>query len=86
MPIALGLIALCIIFVLFGSKTEEASVLYYDMEEEGASAPEAAPADPETFADAPAEVPAPKPRRSAPSAGSNEAADIANSIYNDITL
>ena len=33
MLIALGLFILCIVFVVFGSKEEEASVLYYDMED-----------------------------------------------------
>ncbi len=88
MWVCLGLLALAIVFVVFGSKEEEASILYYDMEDEAVAT------DAEEIEDAPAEAPPSKrrakkaeaPVADAPAESKEEAADIAASIYNDITL
>lgn len=92
MVVFVGLLVLCCVFTLLGSKEAEASILYYDMEEEGEGAAEVIPAD-----DGDTEAPPPPGERKSrapalPSAepqassGGEQAADIAGQIYNDIEL
>lgn len=99
MWIGLGLIVLAVVFVVFGSKEEEASILYYDMEDDLDTS---AAVDSEEIEDAPAASPRRTRSRAAeessesvgagrladdrPAETSAEAADIAKSIYDDITL
>lgn len=89
MPIFIGIIVLSIVFLVFGSKTEEASVIYYDPP--GAeSTPSVRKASTEEvedydatagdveFADVPAEV--------AGDSAAQDAAATAQEIYDNISL
>lgn len=102
MLIALGLFILCIVFVVFGSKEEEASVLYYDMEDapEGNAGLSVSVEDGDVVAPPLRQKPVTppsaevgvgrladdRPAEVAPGSEGQQAADIANQIYNDITL
>lgn len=92
MIVFVGLLVLCCVFTLLGSKEAEASILYYDMEEDGEGAAEVIPADDgDTEAPLPSEgrksrTPAPPPAEPQASSGGGTAADIAGQIYNDIEL
>ena len=83
MPILIGLLILCAVFIVFGSKTEEASVLYYDP-----------PGAEQYLEPAPSEEEEPiVPTQSAPveeapaaAAAGTDAAEIARGIYDDLDL
>ena len=81
MWIGLGLLILCVIFTVFGSKTEEAYVLYYTIEEAANFG------DGELLGGASEEYTASKEVSSEDvEKDSNDPSKIARDIYNDITL
>lgn len=101
MLIALGLFVLCIVFTIFGSKEEEASVLYYDMEDSPQGNAELSisvddgdvttplkkkPVSPPSDEVGVGRLADDRPAEVAPGPDAPQAADIANQIYNDITL
>lgn len=92
MVVFVGLLVLCCVFTLLGSKEAEASILYYDMEEYGEGAAEVAPEDdgdteaPSPLKERKSRAPAPPPAETQVSSGGGQAADIAGQIYNDIDL
>lgn len=92
MVVFVGLLVLCCVFTLLGSKETEASILYYDMEDDGEGAAEVIPADDgDTEAPLPpkerkSRAPTPPPAEPQASSGGGQAADIAGQIYNDIDL
>ncbi|WP_289743806.1 hypothetical protein [uncultured Duncaniella sp.] len=92
MVVFVGLLVLCCVFTLLGSKEAEASILYYDMEEDGEGASEVIPEDDgDTEASPPSKerksrAPAPPSAEPQASSGGEQAADIAGQIYHDIDL
>lgn len=83
MPIFIGILVLCGIFIVFGTKTEAASVLYYDPpgSEPARRVPGEGVAAIEDVPDQPAAV-----EQSTQAAPQPDAASIAQSIYNGVDL
>ena len=79
MWIALGLIVLAVCFVVFGSKEEEASILYYYMEDDM----EAVATETTENVEAPADIDDGQVAADAPQ---QDAAAMARDIYNGIEL
>lgn len=97
MIIGLGLLILAIIFIAFGSKTEEASVLYYGEEDSENYASNTHSEDADTQDEAAISIDlkakAAKssaedtpPKKTAKNDGGTDAAKLARQIYDDIAL